>query len=195
MVPIRDLSGSDRRPAAKRHSVGKGYARKHTATPNRGTLGMWREQCHRHPPLVALEGKLAMAHAPDRNAHPAPLQRGYRFIPAAESLLRITGSLRDIQGPFSGWGSYCIRNCNTNARSVAEDGRVERLKLRQGHRNIEDFLGCTALQFGHAMRKVPAVTLPFGTSSSWLVTLNPLARDLSSVGGTCLGQASLAGRY
>eukprot|EP00955_Chlamydomonas_euryale_P031768 333228-Chlamydomonas_euryale.AAC.1 len=34
---------------------------------------------------------------------------------------------------------------------------AKQLKLRQGHRNMNDLLGCTALQSGGAMRKLPAV--------------------------------------
>eukprot|EP00955_Chlamydomonas_euryale_P000791 9045-Chlamydomonas_euryale.AAC.1 len=39
------------------------------------------------------------------------------------------------------------------ARSVAEGGRVEQLKLRPGHRNTNDSLGCTALRCEGAMRQ------------------------------------------
>eukprot|EP00955_Chlamydomonas_euryale_P047144 353596-Chlamydomonas_euryale.AAC.6 len=56
------------------------------------------------------------------------------------------------------------------ARSVAEDGRMEQLKLRPGHRNIKGFLGCTALQNKGAMRKVPVVAPLFGTFSSYLAS-------------------------
>eukprot|EP00955_Chlamydomonas_euryale_P077337 362918-Chlamydomonas_euryale.AAC.3 len=56
--------------------------------------------------------------------------------------------------------------------SVAEDGRVEQLKLRQGPRNIKDFLGCTTVQSGVAMRKIPALASFFRTSSSCMATLN-----------------------
>jgi len=44
--------------------------------------------------------------------------------------------------------------------------------LNQGNRNIKGFSGCTALQSGGAMRKVPVVAPLFGTSSSCLATLN-----------------------
>eukprot|EP00955_Chlamydomonas_euryale_P034588 349837-Chlamydomonas_euryale.AAC.1 len=37
--------------------------------------------------------------------------------------------------------------------ALTEDGRVEQLKLRPGHRNIKTFLGHTALQSGGAKRK------------------------------------------
>eukprot|EP00955_Chlamydomonas_euryale_P098331 365137-Chlamydomonas_euryale.AAC.7 len=52
------------------------------------------------------------------------------------------------------------------ARSVAEDDRVEQLKLRPGHRNVKTFLGCTALQSGDAMMKIPVVAPLFRTAST-----------------------------
>eukprot|EP00955_Chlamydomonas_euryale_P090443 364542-Chlamydomonas_euryale.AAC.16 len=45
-------------------------------------------------------------------------------------------------------------------RSVEEDGCVEQLKIRPGHRNIKHYSGMTALQSRGAMRKVP-VMAPF----------------------------------
>eukprot|EP00955_Chlamydomonas_euryale_P038931 351251-Chlamydomonas_euryale.AAC.5 len=46
------------------------------------------------------------------------------------------------------------------------------VQLRHGHRNIKDFLGCTALEPGGAMRNVLVVAPLFGTSSSCMATLN-----------------------
>eukprot|EP00955_Chlamydomonas_euryale_P092611 364723-Chlamydomonas_euryale.AAC.10 len=48
--------------------------------------------------------------------------------------------------------SYCLF-----ARSGAEDGCVEQLKLGQGHRNIEVFSGTHSSAIGVAMRKGEAV--------------------------------------
>eukprot|EP00955_Chlamydomonas_euryale_P116403 366414-Chlamydomonas_euryale.AAC.9 len=48
-------------------------------------------------------------------------------------------------------------------RSVAEDGRVEQLTLRQCHRNVEVFLGWTALERRGAQRKILVEALLFRT--------------------------------
>eukprot|EP00955_Chlamydomonas_euryale_P017830 190119-Chlamydomonas_euryale.AAC.3 len=58
------------------------------------------------------------------------------------------------------------------ARSVAEDGRVEQLKSRPGHRSNKDFYGIYTAANRGAMRKVPVVAPLLGTSSSCLATLN-----------------------
>eukprot|EP00955_Chlamydomonas_euryale_P072990 361596-Chlamydomonas_euryale.AAC.3 len=82
---------------------------------------------------------------------------------------------------------------NGAPRTVAEDGRMEQLKLRQGHRNI--FHECTALQSRGAMRKAPVVAPLFTIFQvAWPHKIDPLARASSSGDRTCLGQAGLAGR-
>eukprot|EP00955_Chlamydomonas_euryale_P093851 364810-Chlamydomonas_euryale.AAC.7 len=43
------------------------------------------------------------------------------------------------------------------AKLVADDGHVEKLKIRQGRRKTTVFLGGTAVQFGHAIWKAPVV--------------------------------------
>eukprot|EP00955_Chlamydomonas_euryale_P061244 357956-Chlamydomonas_euryale.AAC.4 len=61
---------------------------------------------------------------------------------------------------------------------------------------LDIFLGSAALHSGGAMRKTPVVAPLFGTSQvAWPHLIDPLARDPSSGGGTCRGQAGLAGRY
>eukprot|EP00955_Chlamydomonas_euryale_P050959 354720-Chlamydomonas_euryale.AAC.1 len=67
---------------------------------------------------------------------------------------------------------------------VAEDGRMEQLKSRPGHRNITDFSG----MYSSAVReKVPVVAPLLGLPQvAWPHLIDPLARDTSSDGGACL---------
>eukprot|EP00955_Chlamydomonas_euryale_P043794 352715-Chlamydomonas_euryale.AAC.2 len=51
------------------------------------------------------------------------------------------------------------------ARSVAEDGRLEQLKLRLGHRNIKDFSGMYSCAIQSCHEEGSGVARLFGTST------------------------------